>query len=50
MHSLAIDTDGILYVWGRGEGGQLGLPLSELVYNQHSNEVYLTKPKHIASL
>jgi alpha-tubulin suppressor-like RCC1 family protein len=26
FHTLALTTDGKLYIWGRGDGGQLGLP------------------------
>ena len=50
MHSIAINTSGNIYVWGRGEGGQLGLPLDQLNHDTNTNEVYLTKPKQILSL
>lgn len=51
-HTTALDKDGHLYVWGRGEGGQLGLDpeqlrktMSELKID--SSEVFIHMPQRL---
>lgn len=48
LHSIAITTNGELYSWGRGDGGQLGIPskvLEEL--SQKQGDFYSATPKRI---
>lgn len=45
LHTLALTKNGMIYAWGRGEGGQLGIPF-HLLINEDGN-LYLTTPKRI---
>lgn len=45
LHTLALSKNGMIYAWGRGEGGQLGLPFNLLI-NEEGN-LYLMAPKRI---
>lgn len=47
LHTLAITRQGHVYSWGRGEGGQLGIPSDQLTYDPHTNDLYLTVPKRV---
>jgi len=47
LHTLALSKNGLVYSWGRGEGGQLGLAFN-LLTNEEGN-LYLTTPKRIRS-
>lgn len=44
-HNLALTNEGHVYVWGRGDGGQLGLDHTELLYN--NGEIYVDYPIRI---
>ncbi len=53
LHTLAISADQGVYVWGRGEGGQLGLPLETLQparQDSQAIEVFLTRPRRVPDL
>ena len=41
-HSLAVTSSGHLFVWGRGEGGQLGLDPEDL--SKSSDDIYIDSP------
>jgi alpha-tubulin suppressor-like RCC1 family protein len=45
LHTLALSKNGLVYAWGRGEGGQLGLAFN-LLTNEDGN-LYLTTPKRV---
>jgi len=47
LHTLATNKQGHLYSWGRGEGGQLGLPLNQITHDKKTHEYYLTTPTRI---
>lgn len=47
LHTLALTKQGHVYSWGRGEGGQLGIPIDQLNHDPKTNELYLTTPKRI---
>lgn len=44
-HSLALSSSGQVFVWGRGEGGQLGLDQEELIKN--GQDIYIDCPTRI---
>ena len=44
-HSLAVTSSGHLFVWGRGEGGQLGLDPEELC--KSSDDIYMDSPSRV---
>ena len=45
LHTLALSKNGLVYSWGRGEGGQLGLAFN-LLTNEEGN-LYLMIPKRV---
>jgi alpha-tubulin suppressor-like RCC1 family protein len=49
LHTIALTKEGQLYTWGRGEGGQLGLPQGFL---EHVcvNEVSISYPVKLSSI
>lgn len=47
LHTLAVTRQGHMYAWGRGEGGQLGIPTDQLIYDTVNRELYLTTPKRV---
>jgi alpha-tubulin suppressor-like RCC1 family protein len=47
LHTIAVTKEGMCYAWGRGEGGQLGIPIKEQTYDAETNDVYLAIPKRI---
>jgi len=47
LHTLALTRNGHIYSWGKAEGGQLGLPLDQLVHNAKQNQLYCTAPRRI---
>lgn len=47
-HSLALSSMGQVFVWGRGEGGQLGLDQEELIRN--GQDVYIDCPTRILNV
>lgn len=47
LHTLAITRQGHVYTWGRAEGGQLGVPIDQMIHDPSTNELYLTTPKRI---
>jgi len=49
LHTLALTKEGHVYAWGKGEGGQLGLPINQLTHDTSKNTLYLSQPKRIKS-
>lgn len=51
LHTLAI-RDGVVFSWGRGEGGQLGHPLALLKQKrkEETTEFYVETPTAIKSI
>jgi alpha-tubulin suppressor-like RCC1 family protein len=51
LHTLAI-REGVVYSWGRGEGGQLGHPLSVLNQKkkEETTEFFIDSPTAIRSI
>ena len=47
LHALAVTKQGHVYSWGRGEGGQLGLPANQQTHDAERNELYLMTPKRV---
>ena len=47
LHTLALTRNGHIYSWGKGEGGQLGLPFDQLVKNTERNQLYCMAPRRI---
>jgi E3 ubiquitin-protein ligase HERC2 len=45
LHTLAINKQGHVYSWGRGEGGQLGIPSDQ--FGSKTQESYSSTPKRI---
>jgi alpha-tubulin suppressor-like RCC1 family protein len=51
LHTLAI-REGVVFSWGRGEGGQLGHPLSDLKQKrkEETTEFFIDTPTAIKSI
>jgi hypothetical protein len=49
LHNLALTSEGKLYSWGRGEGGQLGHPKGSLTTTKEG-DIYLSTPMLISGL
>ena len=47
LHTVALSKTGACYAWGRGEGGQLGIPVEQLTHDKETNDLYLAFPKKI---
>jgi len=47
LHTLALTKQGHLYSWGKGEGGQLGVPYKQLIHNAEENHFYLMTPQRV---
>lgn len=45
LHTLAINKQGHVYSWGRGEGGQLGIPSDQ--YDSKTQEPFSSTPKRV---
>jgi alpha-tubulin suppressor-like RCC1 family protein len=50
LHTVALTQEGHCFAWGRGEGGQLGIPFEEMTFDQSTNEIFLMVPKRIKGL
>ena len=50
LHTLAVSKQGQVYSWGRGEGGQLGVPPDQQTHDAEKNELYLTVPKRVRGI
>lgn len=46
LHTLALTHDGQVWSWGRGEGGQLGIPLDKLISTEEG-DLYQNQPRVI---
>ena len=50
LHNIALNHQGRVFTWGRGEAGQLGLGNIERFDKADSDSIFINQPKEVKSL